>query len=85
MNAYLPVILSHRNSISLIIGSTGVGKSFIETVIGYKASTMRYKVMYFSINKLFSKHKMAEAENSYLKEIDRIEEQDLIILDDFGL
>lgn len=41
--------------------------------------------MYFSINKLFSRLKMAKADGSYLKEIDRIEKQDLIILDDFGL
>ena len=76
--------ISQKQNI-LITGSTGVGKSFIATAIGYKACTMGYKVMYFSINKLFSKLKMAKADGSYLKEIDRIEKQDLIILDDFGL
>ncbi len=44
-----------------------------------------YKVMYFSAGKLFAKLKMAKGDGSYLKEIDRIEKQDLIILDDFGL
>jgi len=76
--------IHHKQNI-LVTGSTGVGKSFIATAIGYKACTMGYKVMYFSINKLFSKLKMAKADGSYLKEIDRIEKQDLIILDDFGL
>ncbi|WP_409514631.1 IS21-like element helper ATPase IstB [Chryseobacterium sp.] len=76
--------ISQKQNI-LITGSTGVGKSFIATAIGYKACPMGYKVMYFSINKLFSKLKMAKADGSYLKEIDRIEKQDLIILDDFGL
>ncbi|OPB88505.1 IS21-like element helper ATPase IstB [Elizabethkingia ursingii] len=76
--------ISQKQNI-LITGSTGVGKSFIATAIGYIACTMGYKVMYFSINKLFSKLKMAKADGSYLKEIDRIEKQDLIILDDFGL
>lgn len=76
--------ISQKQNI-LITGSTGVGKSFIATAIGYKACTMGYKVMYFSINKLFSRLKMAKADGSYLKEIDRIEKQDLIILDDFGL
>lgn len=75
----------HQKQNILLTGSTGVGKSFIATAIGYKACTMGYKVMYFSINKLFSKLKMAKADGSYLKEIDRIEKQDLIILDDFGL
>lgn len=75
----------HQKQNILVTGSTGVGKSFIATAIGNKACTMGYKVQYFSINKLFSKLKMAKADGSYLKEIDRIEKQDLIILDDFGL
>ena len=69
----------------LVTGSTGVGKSFIASAIGYKASINGYKVMYFSAGKLFAKLKMAKADGSYHKEIDRIEKQDLIILDDFGL
>ena len=69
----------------LVTGSTGVGKSFIASAIGYKACMNGYKVMYFSAGKLFAKLKMAKADGSYHKEIDRIEKQDLIILDDFGL
>lgn len=69
----------------LVTGSTGVGKSFIASAIGYKACMNGYKVMYFSTGKLFAKLKMAKADGSYHKEIDRIEKQDLIILDDFGL
>jgi len=69
----------------LVTGSTGVGKSFIATAIGYKACMMGYKVMYFNINKLFAKLKTAKADGTYLKEIDKMERQDLIILDDFGL
>jgi len=69
----------------LLTGSTGVGKSFIATALGYQACSMGYKVKYFNINKLFSKLKLTKADGSYLREIDRIEKQDLIILDDFGL
>ncbi len=69
----------------LVTGSTGVGKSFIASAIGYKACMNGYKVMCFSAGKLFAKLKMAKADGSYLKEIDRIEKQDLIIIDDFGL
>lgn len=69
----------------LVTGSTGVGKSFIASAIGYKTCMNGYKVMYFSAGKLFAKLKMAKADGSYHKEIDRIEKQDLIILDDFGL
>ncbi|HFI4797916.1 ATP-binding protein [Elizabethkingia anophelis] len=69
----------------LITGSTGVGKDFIASAIGHKACRMGYKVLYFSTNKLFSRLKMLKADGSFLKEIDRIEKQDLLILDDFGL
>jgi len=35
--------------------------------------------------KLFAKLKMSKADGSYIKEIARIEKQDLLILDDFGI
>ena len=41
--------------------------------------------MYFNMDKLLSRLKMAKADGSYLKEIARIERQHLVILDDFGL
>lgn len=69
----------------LLTGSTGVGKSYIASAIGYQACSMGYRVKYCNINKLFGKLKLAKADGSYLKEIDRIEKQDLLILDDFGL
>jgi DNA replication protein DnaC len=69
----------------LISGSTGTGKSFIASAIGNQACLLGYKVMYFNINKLFSWLKMTKADGSYIKEIDKIEKQDLLILDDFGL
>ncbi len=69
----------------LITGSTGVGKSFIASALGHQACSLGYKVKYYNINKLFGRLKSAKADGAYLKEIDRIEKQDLIILDDFGL
>lgn len=69
----------------LLTGSTGVGKSYIASALGLQACHMEYRVKYYNINKLFGKLKLAKADGTYLKEIDRIEKQDLIILDDFGL
>ena len=69
----------------IITGKTGVGKSFLASALGHKACMQGYKVMYFNTGKLFSKLKMSGADNSYIKEIRKIEQQDLIILDDFGL
>ena len=69
----------------LITGSTGVGKSYIATALGYQACIEGYRVMYFNTTKLFSKLKLAKADGSYLKELAKLARQQLIILDDFGL
>lgn len=69
----------------LITGSTGIGKSFIASAIGNQACMLNYNVLYTNTTKLFSKLKMAKADGSYIKEVARIEKQDLLILDDFGI
>jgi DNA replication protein DnaC len=69
----------------LITGSTGIGKSYIASALGYHACSMGYRVAYHNLPKLFSKLKMSKADGSYLKEISKIERQHLLILDDFGI
>lgn len=74
-----------KNQNVLITGSTGVGKSFLGTALGYQACIEGYKVSYFNTSKLFAKLKIAKADGSYLRELAKLERQDVIILDDFGL
>jgi len=74
-----------RNENLFITGSTGIGKSYIATAIGYQACTQGYRVLYASTPKLFAKLKMAKADGSYIKETAKIERQQLLILDDFGI
>lgn len=69
----------------LITGSTGIGKSYIASAIGNQACTLGYKVLYASTYKLFAQLKMSKADGSYIKELSKIEKQDLLILDDFGI
>lgn len=69
----------------LITGSTGIGKSYIASALGYHACGMGYKSVYYNVPKLFTKLKMSKADGSYLKELARIEKQHLLILDDFGI
>lgn len=76
-------IQKHENII--ITGSTGIGKSYLATALGYQACTLGYKVYYANLGKLFSRLKMGKADGSYIREISKIERQDLLILDDFGL
>lgn len=69
----------------LITGSTGVGKSYLASAIGHQACSIGSKTMYFNTAKLFPMLKTSKADGSYPKQINKIEKQDLLILDDFGL
>lgn len=69
----------------IITGATGVGKSHIASALGNEACIKGYKTMYFNVGKLLTYLKMKRADGSYLREIEKLERQDLLILDDFGL
>ena len=69
----------------LITGSTGIGKSYVASAIGHQACILGYRVLYASTPKLFAKLKMAKADGSYIKETAKLERQELLILDDFGI
>ncbi|WP_172954174.1 ATP-binding protein [Pedobacter ginsengisoli] len=69
----------------MITGPTGIGKSYIASALGHQACANEYKVLYWSTPKLFTRLKQAKADNSYTKEMLKIERSELLILDDFGL
>jgi DNA replication protein DnaC len=75
----------NRQENVLITGSTGIGKSYIASALGHQACISGYRVLYASTPKLFARLKMAKADGSYMKELARIERQQLLILDDFGI
>ncbi|GFP21042.1 hypothetical protein HKBW3S06_00268 [Candidatus Hakubella thermalkaliphila] len=69
----------------IIEGPTGVGKSFLGSVLGHQACAYGFRVLYFNAIKLFSHLKMAQADGSYEKELKKIGKADVLIVDDFGL
>src|SRR5690606_23926738 len=76
--------IRHKQNI-LITGSTGAGKSYMASAIGHQACSLGFKVMYYNTNKLFTMLKTSKADGSYLKQINKLDKQDLLILDDYGL
>lgn len=74
-----------RNENILITGPTGTGKSFLASALGHQACQLGFKVLYISTTKLFTQLKMAKVDGTAIRELARIERQDLLILDDFGL
>jgi DNA replication protein DnaC len=85
MMRYAECSFIDKNENILITGSTGVGKSYIASAIGHQACILGFSVIYANTSKLLSKLKMAKADGSYMKELARLERQNLLILDDFGL
>jgi DNA replication protein DnaC len=69
----------------LITGSTGTGKSFLASAIGNQACLLGFKVLYTNATRLFAQLKISKADGSSIKELMKIERQDLLILDDFGI
>ena len=69
----------------IIIGATGVGKSFLASAFGLKACMTGYKVNYFSSNKFWGSLKYEKTCGNYYRTMTRLTKKDLIILDDFGM
>jgi len=69
----------------IITGPTGSGKSYIATALAHQGCMYGFKVLYFNCSKLFSQLKITKADGSYVKELKKIQNQDVIVIDDFGL
>lgn len=69
----------------LITGATGCGKSFLACALGHQACLMGYKTSYLNMNRLIEKVTLSKLDGSYIKLLNHLERQALIILDDFGL
>lgn len=69
----------------LITGATGSGKSFLACALGNQACLLGYKTTYLNMNRFIEKVTLARLDGSYIKLLNHLERQALIILDDFGL
>ena len=69
----------------LITGATGCGKSYLACALGHQACIQGHKTVYLGMNRLIEKITLAKLDGTYLKLLNHLERQSLIILDDFGL
>lgn len=65
-----------------IIGSSGTGKSFLATAIGYQACKNGIRTLYANATKLLGVLKVAKVKGTLENELKRIERCQLLILDD---
>jgi DNA replication protein DnaC len=81
--AMLDFITKKENVI--ITGASGVGKSYLAQALGHQACLMGIKTQYFITSRLFGFLKLAKVDGTYQKELNKLQKNDLLILDDFGL
>jgi DNA replication protein DnaC len=69
----------------LITGATGCGKSYLACALGHQACIQGYRTTYLNMNRLIEKITLTKLDGTYIKFLNYLERQTLIILDDFGL
>lgn len=74
-----------QNENIIITGASGVGKSYIAQALGNQACLNGYKVLYTNTARLFTRFKLSKSDGTYIKELNKLQKINLLILDDFGL
>ena len=69
----------------LITGATGCGKSYLACALGHQACIQGHRTTYLNMNRLIEKINLSKLDGTYIKYLNYLERQTLIILDDFGL
>ena len=70
---------------ALLIGPTGVGKTFLAQAIGLHACASGQSVLYMTVTTWMENIALARSSGSYLRYRDKLAKPDLLILDDFGM
>lgn len=69
----------------LLIGPTGIGKTFIAEALGHHICQRKKSVLFLSMSDLLEQQHLAHVAGSYLKLKAKLGKYDVIILDDLGL
>ncbi|MBW7396718.1 ATP-binding protein, partial [Escherichia coli] len=66
-------------------GATGSGKTFLACALGHNACRQGYKVYYYRLKSLMEQCYQGHADGRYSKLLTRLNNSDLLLLDDWGL
>ena len=76
-------IKEHHNV--LIIGPTGVGKTYLACALAHKACLNGYSARYIRLPRLLQEIALGKGDGRYAKILKSLGKTDLLIIDDFGL
>lgn len=74
-----------HHQVTLIVGPTGVGKSYLACALGQAACRHGFTTRYFRLGRLLHALALARADGSYPKVLIKLAKTDLILIDDWGL
>jgi DNA replication protein DnaC len=69
----------------ILIGSTGVGKTFLANSVGERLCHDGKSVLFYSVNILFEEVAAEKSAGRYLKFLNKLKKVDALILDDYAL
>jgi len=76
-------IKAHQNV--LLVGPSGVGKTYLACALAHKACLEGYTTKYVRLTRFFQELSVAKGDGRYLKLISMLAKIDVLILDDWGL
>ena len=76
-------IAEHHNVV--LVGATGVGKSFIACALAHQACRKGYRAGYRRASRLFHELTLARADGTYLRLLGKLARLDVLLIDDWGL
>ena len=74
-----------HHQVVLIVGPTGVGKSFLACALGQAACRQGFTTRYFRLGRLLHALALARADGSYSKMLIKLAKTDVVLIDDWGL
>ena len=69
----------------LIVGPTGVGKTYLACALAHKACQLDYSALYFRLPRLLQQLDIAKGDGRYEKLLKSFAKTNLLIIDDWGL
>jgi DNA replication protein DnaC len=69
----------------IVTGATGLGKTYLACAIADRACRRGHTALYKRVGPLVFELKVARADGSYLKMLEKLAKVDLLVLDDWGL
>ena len=73
----------HHNVI--LVGATGVGKSFVACALAHQACRKGYRALYRRASRLFHELLLARADGTYVRVLTKLARLDVLVIDDWGL